>query len=104
MVRAIDEECLDTLLRPAAERKLTEEEKTAIKKAEAAKLNNNNDPAHAPPVRVLPPGPVQMPTLRKTPGPVRAYRGTEDDDEALFKELEREMSEGKVADLDIADL
>lgn len=92
-------------MQPAAERQWTEEEKAAIQKAEARKKEQEEDPTNAPPIRVLPPGPVEMPTLRKTssikPGPVRAYRGDEDDDDALLKELENEIKAGKV---DIADI
>ncbi|KAL1929397.1 hypothetical protein VTP01DRAFT_1535 [Rhizomucor pusillus] len=95
--RSIDEGTLDTLLRPAAERVLTEEEKKALKQA-AEKRENEAIP---PPVRVLPPGPA--PPLRKS-GTVKAYRGPVDDDEALFKELEREMSKGKLSEASLADL
>ncbi|KAI9488894.1 SH3-binding, glutamic acid-rich protein-domain-containing protein [Zychaea mexicana] len=98
----VEEGTLDTLLQPAAEREWTPEERAALQKAEAAR---SEDPAVAPPIRVLPAGPAQTPTLRKTagpsPGPVRAYRGIEDDDEALLKELEQELDHGiiKVEDL-----
>ncbi|CDS06130.1 hypothetical protein LRAMOSA08658 [Lichtheimia ramosa] len=103
--KSVEENTLETLLQPAAERQWTEEEKAAIQKAEARKKEQEEDPTNAPPIRVLPPGPVEMPTLRKTssikPGPVRAYRGEEDDDDALLKELENEIKAGKV---DIADI
>ncbi|KAI9312009.1 SH3-binding, glutamic acid-rich protein-domain-containing protein [Dichotomocladium elegans] len=96
--KGVEEGTLEELLRPAAER--SPEEKAAIEKAEAAIMasKHNQDPAKAPPVRVLPAGPVSIPTLKKThqPGPVRAYRGVEDDDEALFKELEEELQAGKL--------
>ncbi|KAI9250519.1 SH3-binding, glutamic acid-rich protein-domain-containing protein [Phascolomyces articulosus] len=96
----VEEGTLDTLLAPAAERNWTPEEKAALQKAEAARVE---DPAIAPPIRVLPAGPVQMPTLKKTsaPGPVRAYRGVDDDDEALLKELEQELNAGKIKDEDL---
>lgn len=76
---------------------MTEEEKKALKQA----TENREKEAIPPPVRVLPPGPA--PPLRKS-GTVKAYRGPVDDDEALFKELEREMSQGKISEASLADL
>ncbi|KAI7861029.1 SH3-binding, glutamic acid-rich protein-domain-containing protein [Circinella umbellata] len=95
----LEEGTIDTLLVPAAERDWTPEERAAIQKAEATRIE---DPAIAPPIRVLPAGPVQIPTLKKTsPGPVRAYRGEEDDDEALLAELEKELTDGKIKESDL---
>ncbi|KAF7721279.1 SH3 domain binding glutamic acid-rich protein-like [Apophysomyces ossiformis] len=102
VIRAIEESTLATLIRPAAERVLTEEEKTALR---MVKTKSEDDRSTAPPVRVLPAGPVELPTLRKTKsiGPVKPLRDT-DDDEELFKELERELSQGKVSEQNLADL
>ncbi|ORZ00593.1 hypothetical protein BCR43DRAFT_485484 [Syncephalastrum racemosum] len=52
-----------------------------------------------PAAKVVTP-PASPTKTERTPKPVRAYRGVEDDDEALFKELEQELSDGKIADLD----
>ncbi|KAI8390809.1 SH3-binding, glutamic acid-rich protein-domain-containing protein [Radiomyces spectabilis] len=96
-VRHVDDEKLIDFLRPAAERVLTEEEKAAIEKSKAAMSDE------MAPVRVLPAGPVVLPTLRKTsPGPVKPLR--DDDDEALLQALEEELSQGKVNDTDLASL
>lgn len=52
-----------------------------------------------PAAKVVTP-PASPTKAERTPKPVRAYRGVEDDDEALFKELEQELNDGKIADLD----
>ncbi|KAG0165872.1 SH3 domain binding glutamic acid-rich protein-like [Apophysomyces sp. BC1034] len=101
VLRCVEEQILDTLLKPAAERVLTEEEKTAMRKAKTV----SDDPATAPPMRVLPAGPVELPILRKTktPGVVKPLRDA-DDDEDLFRELEKELSQGKLDEASLAYL
>ncbi|KAI9317104.1 hypothetical protein BX666DRAFT_1877726 [Dichotomocladium elegans] len=103
VLQSIEDGNLDNMLRPAAERDWTPEERAALQRAEASPST-----ALPPPVRVLPSGPVVLPTLRKTstssPGPVRPFCDTEDEDEAILRELEREIVAGKTTAVEIADL
>lgn len=82
---------METLLVPAAEREWTEAEK----KAQLSKLEKQPSTltTNSPPVRVLPKE-IQSVSLRKT-------AHLNDEDEALLKELENELS-GK--DIDLSEL
>ncbi|CEP10197.1 hypothetical protein [Parasitella parasitica] len=91
VVTAIDDGLLDELLHPAEERQFTPEERAAIQKAE---MNEEM----AGPMRVLPPLDT-LPTLKPTRSnvkPVRTLNDYEDEDEELFRELEKELGEGAI--------
>ncbi|KAI8647935.1 hypothetical protein BD408DRAFT_408017 [Parasitella parasitica] len=91
VVTAIDDGLLEELLHPAEERLFTPEERAAIQKAE---MNEEM----AGPMRVLPPMdtlPALKPT-KSTNKPVRIIKDYEDEDEELFRELEKELREGTI--------
>ncbi|CAO3636193.1 unnamed protein product [Cunninghamella blakesleeana] len=91
VVKHIDDNTLETLLVAATERQWTETEK----KAQLSRMEKQPSTltTHSPPVRVLPKD-IQSISLRKT-------AHLNDDDEALLKELENELS-GK--DIDLSEL
>ncbi|KAL0078850.1 SH3-binding, glutamic acid-rich protein-domain-containing protein [Phycomyces blakesleeanus] len=117
VLRAVEEDCLETLLVPAAERVLTAEERAAAEAAEAAHASQ--------PKRVLPAGPLVIPVLRKTMSTkaITPVRGSEfptlrktvstklvkplrdhDDDEEMFRQLELELGKDKLKDANFDDI
>ncbi|KAI9308476.1 hypothetical protein BJ944DRAFT_236973 [Cunninghamella echinulata] len=85
VVKHIDDGTLETLLVPAAEREWTEAER----KAQTSKSEQHiTITSNSPPVRVLPKE-IQSVHLRKT-------TTLKDEDEALLKELENELTEGNI--------
>ncbi|KAI7901635.1 SH3-binding, glutamic acid-rich protein-domain-containing protein [Cokeromyces recurvatus] len=93
VVYAIDNNQLEELLRAAAERNFTPEERAAIQKAEI----NEEMAAAVPTMPSLPPienGP-KLRSTRSVAKPIKIIKDY-DEDEELFKELEKELKEGKI--------
>ncbi|KAI8968346.1 hypothetical protein BDF20DRAFT_827895 [Mycotypha africana] len=101
VMRAIDEGTLLELLRAATERQFTAEEKAAIQKAEmneklaSAVIKNQEELPNASRNDTMT---EDIPTLKPSVRQVRILK--EDEDEELFRELEKELSEGKEINLD----
>lgn len=107
MAKHDEDGTLEALLIPATERKWTAAERQAIEKATIGSSSSlsslGNTTVSLPPIRVLPSGPVATPTLRQTKTKAAAAAAltstgiqVDDEDEALFKELEQELSQGNV--------